>query len=224
MLNMAKIWAVGLSEVLIKPINTLDMNSSSAPRAGSAHLRKAFSLVEAAIVLGVIGLVIGGVWAAYAANREKMDVDNTYNAIQTLTNNLRNLPEHFYLTDQELINWATGQGPALNMGIIPAEFVRDGRFKNVWMNKGDDVFMGLEYHADARAFVLFMAGRSFTPKRCSQLLPRLAYNMKLGGSASPSGHSWNWLRSMEELQAACSGEHNGGGVSLSINIPVLAKE
>lgn len=35
----------------------------------------AFSLIEAAIVLGVVGLVIGGIWVAAAAVQETMRVN-----------------------------------------------------------------------------------------------------------------------------------------------------
>lgn len=34
--------------------------------------RRAFSLIEASIVLGVVGLIIGGIWVAAAAVNENM--------------------------------------------------------------------------------------------------------------------------------------------------------
>jgi len=40
--------------------------------------RKAFSLIEAAIVLGVIGLVIGGIWAAAASFSLSYKINQTY--------------------------------------------------------------------------------------------------------------------------------------------------
>jgi type II secretory pathway pseudopilin PulG len=36
----------------------------------NASFKKAFSLIEAAIVLGIIGLVIGGIWIAAASVQE----------------------------------------------------------------------------------------------------------------------------------------------------------
>lgn len=41
-----------------------------------AHRRKGFNLVEAAIVLGVVGLVIGGIWIAAAKVRESQETAN----------------------------------------------------------------------------------------------------------------------------------------------------
>lgn len=52
---------------------------NSRPRSNSeavAHTKKGFNLIEAAIVLGVVELVIGGIWVAASAVREKMGVNN----------------------------------------------------------------------------------------------------------------------------------------------------
>lgn len=45
--------------------------------------RRGFSLIEAAIVLGVVGLVIGGIWIAASAVRENLKIERT-NEIITL--------------------------------------------------------------------------------------------------------------------------------------------
>jgi len=42
--------------------------------------RRAFSLIEAAIVLGIVGLVVGGIWAAAASVHAKMKVSSAIEA------------------------------------------------------------------------------------------------------------------------------------------------
>lgn len=48
-----------------------------------------FNLIEAAIVLGVVGLVIGGIWVAAAAVMESNRQSQTLKDILTITENLR---------------------------------------------------------------------------------------------------------------------------------------
>lgn len=43
-----------------------------------------FNLIEAAIVLGVVGLVIGGIWIAAATVNNKMRIDNTLSNIKVI--------------------------------------------------------------------------------------------------------------------------------------------
>lgn len=52
---------------------------------------KAFSLVEAAIVLGVVGLVIGGIWVAASSTMDKFKRDNLISGLLQLVVNARNI-------------------------------------------------------------------------------------------------------------------------------------
>ncbi len=51
--------------------------------------RKGFNLIEAAIVLGVVGLVIGGIWVAAASVNENMKISRTEGAILQIMTGLR---------------------------------------------------------------------------------------------------------------------------------------
>ena len=55
------------------------------------HCRKGFSLVEAAIVLGVVGLVIGGIWLAASAVQQNMRINRTVSGIAIIAQNYKNL-------------------------------------------------------------------------------------------------------------------------------------
>ncbi len=51
--------------------------------------KKGFSLVESAIVLGVVGLIIGGIWVAAAAIMENRKVTETEKGILTTATNMQ---------------------------------------------------------------------------------------------------------------------------------------
>ena len=55
------------------------------------HKKRGFSLIEAAIVLAVVGLVIGGIWVAAAAMYETYKVNKTVEGIFTTARNIQNL-------------------------------------------------------------------------------------------------------------------------------------
>jgi prepilin-type N-terminal cleavage/methylation domain-containing protein len=55
------------------------------------RLRSGFTLTELAIVLGIIGLILGAIWTAAAAVYQNMRVTNAVRDIQTITYNTQNL-------------------------------------------------------------------------------------------------------------------------------------
>jgi len=61
--------------------------------------RQAFSLIEAAIVLGIIGLVIGGIWIAAASVFEKNRINDTTTALLKQVLKVRHLYNGFSFTD-----------------------------------------------------------------------------------------------------------------------------
>ena len=58
------------------------------PSKISAKMRKAFSLIEAAIVLGVVGLIIGGIWIGADAVYTNTKVNQTIQGIMMIDANL----------------------------------------------------------------------------------------------------------------------------------------
>ena len=55
------------------------------------RMKKGFSLIESAIVLGIVGLVIGGIWVATATIRENMLINKTVQGTGIIANNIRGL-------------------------------------------------------------------------------------------------------------------------------------
>jgi len=59
--------------------------------AAAARRKRGFNLIESAIVLGVVGLVIGGVWVAAAATKESMKVTDTINGVLFISRNVQRI-------------------------------------------------------------------------------------------------------------------------------------
>lgn len=53
--------------------------------------RKGFNLIEAAIVLGLVGVVVGGIWAASAGVREQSAINQSISDVLVTVNNVRSL-------------------------------------------------------------------------------------------------------------------------------------
>ena len=89
--------------------------------------QKGFNLVEAAIVLGVIGLVIGGIWVAAAAVQSNLRKSDASKGLIQIVQNVRNL---YY-----------GQSPSstgaittalINANAMPGDFVNGTNAVNPW--------------------------------------------------------------------------------------------
>ncbi len=85
--------------------------------------RKAFSLIEAAIVLGVVGLVIGGIWYSAAAVYENYKVNKTVEGVIIGGENLRNLIPMASVTSN---NWITITDLCRLANVFPLFETRDG--------------------------------------------------------------------------------------------------
>lgn len=87
--------------------------------------KKGFNLIEAAIVLGVVGLVVGGIWVGAAAVSENWKVSQTVKATLSIIEGVRNLNKSF--TPNQLAG-AAAVGttvdilePMYNAGVIPKD-------------------------------------------------------------------------------------------------------
>ncbi len=89
------------------------------------HLR-GFNLVEAAIVLGVIGLVIGGIWVAASSVQSSMRVNQLTTDITTIrarTDQIISVPQYAGVSTT-LVDVDGSGGPGLNMAIFPDTWIQ----------------------------------------------------------------------------------------------------
>ena len=82
----------------------------------------AFSLVEAAIVLGVVGLIIGGIWVAASAVNEGMRLSKTTTGMLTMANRARTL---FDAKNIPSGNVTLTHSSVIGMGIVPSDWVKN---------------------------------------------------------------------------------------------------
>jgi type II secretory pathway pseudopilin PulG len=61
------------------------------PRANRKFKQRGFNLIEAAIVLGVVGLVIGGIWIAAAAVNKNYKINQTQQGVLEIIQRIRQL-------------------------------------------------------------------------------------------------------------------------------------
>lgn len=87
--------------------------------------KKGFNLIEAAIVLGVVGLVIGGIWKATGPIHERQQINQTVNDIIGIVSNTR----WFFLGNVAGFCQSIGCTPNINVtrlfvkaGLTPSEY------------------------------------------------------------------------------------------------------
>lgn len=100
----------------------------------SSHLKpgtfptRGFNLVEAAIVLGVVGLVIGGIWIAASAASETYKVNKSVEGMFQTSRNIQNtIPK----SNASVIGNNGDMVPiVINANLAPADWVKNGTLVN----------------------------------------------------------------------------------------------
>ncbi len=92
-----------------------------------AKARRGFNLVEAAIVLGVVGLVIGGIWVAAAAVQSNLRKSDASKGLIQIVQNVRNL---YYGQTPTANGDITSQ--LISANAIPGNFVSGTTAINPW--------------------------------------------------------------------------------------------
>ena len=89
------------------------------------NMGRGFNLIDSAIVLGVVGIVIGGIWVAASAVREAMKVSET---IQGVFLTSRNIQRVISTRDAEAIGQPVDITTSLiDAGVFPRNWIQDGR-------------------------------------------------------------------------------------------------
>lgn len=87
---------------------------------------KGFSLVEASIVLGIVALVIGGIWVGAAAVTENFKVSKAEEQVLTIAQELR----RFYFGSRSTAGLTTAV--AINQNLFPVDMVYGSTAQNPW--------------------------------------------------------------------------------------------
>lgn len=119
----------------------------------------AFSLIEAAIVLAVIGLVIGGIWTATDTVRLRNKTARTVENILTIVSKTRSLfPLTEYPSTDASANGITNAGIAA--GVIPKDWVAGNNFVTSYGVGTGATGLSLSYYLPYQEMIaLRLAGR-----------------------------------------------------------------
>jgi len=156
--------------------------------------KKGFSLIEAAIVLGVVGLVLGGIWVAAASVNRRLKISRLASdmfAIVEATHRL--VPYANYPT-----SWATDNITyfARNAGIISPDYSITGQYSpEAHAPSGVTITLELECHSTCPQLVLTVyAGDNFDRSDCIDLLQSVVRptNTSLMVAAVETGSSYNY--------------------------------
>ena len=134
------------------------------PAMTGQQKRRGFNLIEAAIVLGVVGLVIGGIWAAASAVNQKLAISRDYQLILSAVAKARELSAG----QSGNITW--NGTTAVASGIFPENLLKGS---TVYSNTGASVI--IQYLGGLPPSLIDVALYEFPTKTaCIELGPRLS--------------------------------------------------
>jgi type II secretory pathway pseudopilin PulG len=102
-------------------MNPLPRNDESPPAIATPR-KKGFSLIETAVILAVLGLVIGGIWVAAAAVNETIKVNRSVEFVLTVATNLQTKWKGATFSALELSSNYPITSCVADGGLIPSDF------------------------------------------------------------------------------------------------------
>lgn len=149
------------------------------PPPSHRECMKGFNLIEAAVVLGVIGLVIGGIWIAATSVTQSQRINHTAAGILQIAANARRIFSHSdYPTSSGSTTNVTSTAAAAN--IFPTDFKYTS---GVWATSpvGAKLYVGLSCWSVCPQLMVAFLGPSTPPDQggitsaeCIQLIRRFA--------------------------------------------------
>lgn len=138
--------------------------------------QKGFTLTEAAIVLGVVGLILGAIWGAATAVRSRQMVNRAITDITRITENIRTMNGRPFFSQAsiDLLPAAT-TARYMNAGAIPPELVVNPVGPIIHHPWGDRLLVEI---TDADTFYLHL--QNMPRSACPQLVSRLATGDRSG--------------------------------------------
>lgn len=127
--------------------------------------QRGFSMVEMAIVLGVVGLVMGGVWTLAVKVQQTARVKQAVEQVITINKNIRN----YYQTQACIPNGdQTATLLGLGQNIFPREMLSGGGVVDLW-NGGVQV-LGVNAGCD---YIFQLSYLALPAETCAELVPKL---------------------------------------------------
>ncbi|MFA6280848.1 MAG: type 4 pilus major pilin [Bdellovibrionales bacterium] len=142
---------------------------------------RGFTLTEAAIVLGIVGLILGAIWVAAAAVYTNLRTSTTSNQLLQMVQSVRSLHATQNTVDAGLTGMATGSLQIAKAGGIPKDMLDNPtnptKVRSVW---GGDVEIA---HAttDVTDDSFIITYKAIPPQACADLLTRNTGSGRDGG-------------------------------------------
>jgi hypothetical protein len=110
---------------MLYPFSRFPFSACAPANCGAAESReRGFNLIEAAIVLGVVGLVIGGIWVAASAVKDRLDFSELQKGVlQIVEGGRRNLPLSIWNENPSAFGLDM-TSTIIAMGIPPSDWVK----------------------------------------------------------------------------------------------------
>lgn len=165
---------------------------------------RAFSLIEAAIVLAIVGLVIGGLWAAASSAMNNLKIQQTREGIITTISNIRSLlPASMHTGSDITLQFNGFYSDAINMGLFPADWVKG---TSAISPLGDVV---LSVSVDTGVVIAVLQIGPMSQGQCMRLVPGIIFSdQTIVVGVSPSGDALNYTRTMAQVTSACNSSAN----------------
>ena len=144
-------------------INACQFNGNTKRSAAARHSKQGFTLTEIAIVLGIIGLILGAIWVAAASVYSNLRVSKGVNQVLAIAQSTRAL----YATSPTTGDAAGTNETAsfISAGVFPADMINGGATVNPFNgtvmvttqtnNVAGDAF-GIEYNSVPTAACISM--------------------------------------------------------------------
>jgi type II secretory pathway pseudopilin PulG len=146
---------------------------SPASCGPAARKKKGFNLIESAVVLGVVGLVIGGIWVGAAALNEQWNVTRHAQQIQLIANRTMALLKG---QSYSVGVWSSVTPELLAAGVFPEDMsVVSGDPRNVW---GGIVSVNLAPGSPVTQFAVSTRGLDYAA--CTKMVFAVAGSFKDG--------------------------------------------
>jgi Tfp pilus assembly protein PilE len=182
------------------------------PVTAETTRRRGFTLTEAAIVLGIVGLILGAIWVAAAAVYNNMRVQKANTALLTAAQTVRSL----HATQNAIAAGTEDQWVAA--GVWPTDWVRGTTSVGPWGTTGNTISLGFSV-VSGDAFKVVLTG--VPAAACIDLLVRNTGAGRDSGLYFAGANSGAANATQADAGVAWAA---GAGAELAANFPVTVAE
>lgn len=173
--------------------------------------QRGFNLIEAAIVLGVVGLVIGGIWVAAASVQDRLKISDISKGVLVTASNIRRLLPASMHTGSDIWLQDGSHSSAISMRLFPNDWVKGAQ---VFAPTGEVTMLVADWGTGPLGI---MQIHGFSTGQCIRIINGVVMaDHSIGGAVSPSGHSFVYTRTQQEIKDACSGSETANRVDFHI--------